>query len=90
MKLNICVYLYRESCLLYFSEDTLEAGREGSMTCPICAQANRPSNIRIQDIVVPEVFISYNWGFKLSTQVCVHAHALVDSHRMLEAACMWQ
>ena len=58
----------RERCLLYFSEDSLKAGREGSVNCPVCSQAGRPSSLRVQDIIVPEVFISYNWGLNLSTQ----------------------
>jgi hypothetical protein len=58
----------REACLLYFSEDSLNAGREGSVTCPVCSQAGRPSSLRVQDIIVPEIFISYNWGVNLSTQ----------------------
>ena len=57
----------RETCLLYFSEDTLEHVREGSVTCPMCEKAGRPSSLRILDVITPEVFLSYNWGKELST-----------------------
>ena len=48
----------REWCLLYFTEAALKGGRAGAVFCPICCLS-----IRILDIVVPEVFLSYNWGF---------------------------
>ena len=47
----------RQDCLLYFSEDLLNSSRAGAINCPCCA-----SSIRVLDIVVPEVFLSYNWG----------------------------
>ena len=52
----------RDECLLHLSESTMSSDRTGSMRCPYCDKANRPPLIRVFDIVVPEVFISYNWG----------------------------
>jgi len=49
----------REECLLYFTEGALKGAREGVVQCPFCVVF-----IRILDIVVPEVFLSYNWGEK--------------------------
>ena len=47
----------REECLLYFAEGALQGARAGAVQCPSCNMS-----IRILDIVVPEVFFSYNWG----------------------------
>ena len=52
----------RKDCLLFFSEDALNTPRKGAMECRQCAAHARPSSIRILDIIVPEVFISYNWA----------------------------
>jgi len=60
----------RKDCLLFFSEDALNTPRKGAMECRQCAAHARPSSIRILDIIVPEVFISYNWGvFDQSTSI---------------------
>jgi Leucine-rich repeat (LRR) protein len=56
----------RRKCLLLFTETMLTTSRAGSINCPYCQVG-----IRILDIVVPEVFFSYNWGFNLSTQKLV-------------------
>jgi hypothetical protein len=74
----------RETCLLYFSEDALEHAREGSVKCPICEKADRPSSLRILDIITPEVFLSYNWGKELSTQKIVNPMRL----RIEQGACV--
>jgi hypothetical protein len=52
----------RDECLLRTSEGSWDCARVGTMTCQYCRNANREERIRIIDIVVPEVFISYNWG----------------------------
>ena len=49
----------RAKCLLHFSEEALEGGRAGAVPCLYCNE-----NIRVLDIVVPEVFLSYNWGVR--------------------------
>lgn len=61
----------RQECLLYFSEESMQDARSGSMSCPCCERAGRHSNVRVLDIIVAEVFISYNWGCNNSTQLMV-------------------
>ena len=61
----------RQECLLYFSEESLQDARSGSMLCPCCERAGRLSNVRVMDIIVAEVFFSYNWGCNNSTQMMV-------------------
>eukprot|EP00281_Chroomonas_sp_CCMP1168_P005180 CAMPEP_0206257518 /NCGR_PEP_ID=MMETSP0047_2-20121206/25384_1 /ASSEMBLY_ACC=CAM_ASM_000192 /TAXON_ID=195065 /ORGANISM="Chroomonas mesostigmatica_cf, Strain CCMP1168" /LENGTH=466 /DNA_ID=CAMNT_0053684111 /DNA_START=185 /DNA_END=1585 /DNA_ORIENTATION=+ len=52
----------RRDCLLYFAGAEGDARRQGTVECQRCAVANRPSSIRIIDVVSPEVYISYHWG----------------------------
>jgi len=49
----------RQQTLLMLTELMLQTSRAGSISCPYCKVA-----IRILDIVIPDVFFSYNWGFK--------------------------
>ena len=30
--------------------------------CPKCTQQQRVGNLKILDVIVPQVFFSYNWG----------------------------
>ena len=63
----------RRKLLHKFSEEELNKGRVGSVECPVCEAAGRPKILKILDVVVPEVFFSYNWGRRQSTQVIVKA-----------------
>lgn len=49
----------RQQLLAFFDEDNTQ--RLGVMTCPKCSAMGLPA-LRILDILVPEVFLSYNWG----------------------------
>ncbi len=63
----------RRKLLHKFSEEELNKGRMGSVECPVCEAAGRPKTLKILDVVVPEVFASYNWGRQQSTQAIVRA-----------------
>ena len=63
----------RRKLLHKFSEEELNKGRMGSVECPMCEAAGRPKTLKILDVVVPEVFFSYNWGLQQSTQEIVRA-----------------
>jgi len=52
----------RKKCLEWFSGANFQ--KSGTMRCPKCACADRTCDLRILDIVVPQVFFSYNWGKK--------------------------
>ena len=47
----------RQECLMLLHEERTRARRDISITCASCSTA-----VRLLDIVVPEVFVSYHWG----------------------------
>jgi len=56
----------RKELLLYFSESN--TNKIGTVKCPRCRTAGRTWHHRIMDIMAPEVFLSYNWGRRVTPE----------------------
>ena len=56
----------REALITFFNDE--DQNRAAVINCPICSSHGLAGFIRVMDILHPQIFTSYNWGYQKCTQ----------------------